>query len=148
MLSSVRLPILLAAATIHGAVRNETTREPIAHAVVEVPGLGRRVAADERGYFVIVGVPAGTWRVRAEALGYRSLEREVEVGSDGAVVIDFALPVAPFQLDRVEVVAVIEPAASAMTAGPPPVRVEGAGNARSAITSSRAVTTAPGARPR
>jgi hypothetical protein len=73
ILATLLLLLLPSAATVHGTVRVEGSQEPIARATVQIPALRRGVLADERGYFVLAGVPAGRWRVQVGALGYRSV---------------------------------------------------------------------------
>jgi hypothetical protein len=49
-------------------------------ATVEIPELRRRAVADERGYFVLAGVPAGQHTLRADAFGSLAAERQ-ELGA-------------------------------------------------------------------
>src|SRR5688572_24993514 len=60
--------------TVQGTVREEGTRAPIAAATVSFPQLRRSVRTGEDGGFVVRGLPAGTWTVRATALGRHSTE--------------------------------------------------------------------------
>jgi hypothetical protein len=112
-------------AAVQGTVRAETTREPIRQAVVEVVQLGRRAITDERGYFVLPGIEPGRWTVRATALGYRPVEKEVVVGEEGGVRVDFELPVQPVEIEGLEALAGPETEVRVRTPGPPAVRVEG-----------------------
>ncbi|HEX7048971.1 MAG TPA: TonB-dependent receptor [Longimicrobiales bacterium] len=119
------LVLLLSTATVQGFVRSASTHEPIAHAVVEIAALERRVAVDERGYFVIPSIPAGRWSIRVSALGYRPTELDVTVPADGAVRVDVALKIAPLQLEEIDVRTDARAPASTDDAGPPPIRVDG-----------------------
>lgn len=123
--SAVILLVLSPVATLHGTVRAEATREPIAYAVVEIVELARRVAADARGYFVLPGVPAGRWRVRASALGYRPLEVEADLTERGSLLLEFELTLEPIRLSEIEVRTEAEGATRVSAPGPPPVRVDG-----------------------
>jgi hypothetical protein len=124
ILATLLLLLLPSAATVHGTVRVEGSQEPIARATVQIPALRRGVLADERGYFVLAGVPAGRWTVRVSALGYRSVEREIEVPASGAVRLDVELAAAPVELAGVEVRARARSEMTAETAaGPPPARI-------------------------
>jgi hypothetical protein len=96
-----RAPV--ANATVHGTVRAEGSLEPISRATVQLPQLGRGVLADERGYFVLTGIPEGRWRVRVSALGFRSVEQEVRVPGGGAHRLDLALTTQPVELSEIEV---------------------------------------------
>lgn len=88
--------------TLHGTVRADSTLEPLAYARVEVPALGRHVSTNERGYYVLSGIPAGTWEVRASALGHTPGRREVRVES-GSVRLDFRLAHTPLAVTGVTV---------------------------------------------
>lgn len=103
LLSAALLLALLPAAGIHGTVRAEKTGAPIPRATVQLPELSRAVTTEENGYFVLAGVPAGRWRVRASALGYRPHEALVLVPENGSVRLDFDLVPEPVALAPVEV---------------------------------------------
>jgi len=119
------LLIGLAGGVVHGTVRADSTMEPIAYALIEVERLGRRVVADERGYYVLADLPPGTWTVRFTAIGYRAREVDVEIGEGQKVRLDIALQWTPVQLAGLKVSAVGQSAASVVTAGPPAARVDG-----------------------
>lgn len=110
---------------VQGTVRADSTLEPIAHAMVEVEALGRRVAADERGYYVLAGLPTGSWTIRVSGIGYRAREVEVEVVDGRTLRLDVALQWAPVQLAGIEVTTEGRGAVPIAAAGPPPVRVDG-----------------------
>ena len=103
------IPLLLLAlaqppATVQGTVRAADSREPITYATVRLPELERSVPADQHGYFVVAGVPAGTWRVRAHAPGYAPHEVTMVVPGEGVVRIDLELEPRPIELPPVEIV--------------------------------------------
>ncbi len=103
ILTAFLLALLPAAATVSGTVRSQGSREPIAGATVEIPELRRRTVADERGYFVLPGVPAGQHTLRAHALGFRRVERPVSVPETGSVRIDLELANQATELAGIEV---------------------------------------------
>ncbi len=103
MISALLLLVLAPSASIEGSVRAEGTREPIRHAAVQVVELNRHVAVDERGAFVVPGVPAGRWRLRASALGFQPFAVTVHVPAEGTVRLDLELSPAPVPLSRLEV---------------------------------------------
>ena len=117
------LSILLPDAAIQGTVRVEGSGDPIPHATVRIPDLRRTASADAHGYFVIPGVPAGSWRVQASALGYRSTEAFVRVSSSGAVRLDFDLVREPVAISPLEVRAQRQSSAVS-EAGPAPARID------------------------
>ncbi|MDP9347858.1 MAG: carboxypeptidase-like regulatory domain-containing protein, partial [Gemmatimonadota bacterium] len=94
---------LFPAANIHGTVRAEGSGAPIARATVQIAELQRTVTADEQGYFVLPGVQAGRWAVRATAIGYRAHEAVVQVSPSGSLRLDFDLAPQPVSLAPVEV---------------------------------------------
>lgn len=91
MIFAALLGAALSAATVSGTVRAEGSREPVAGATVEIQALRRRAVTDERGYFVLPGLPAGTHTLRVSALGFRPTERPVTVPENGAVRVDIEL---------------------------------------------------------
>ncbi|HEX7118140.1 MAG TPA: TonB-dependent receptor [Longimicrobiales bacterium] len=125
MIHIATLAVALAGGVVHGTVRADSTLEPIAHATVELPALGRRIAADERGYYVLADVPEGTWAIRVSALGYRPRELEVDIVDGRTLRLDVALVLSPLQLEGIEVTTERRGAAPVAAAGPPPVRVDG-----------------------
>lgn len=102
-LTAVLLLLLSQTAAIHGTIRADSSLEPIPHATVRLPQLGRTAVADEHGYYVLSNVRSGTWTVRADALGYRSKETVVEVPSDGQVTFNLTLTRRPVRLSPLEV---------------------------------------------
>lgn len=64
-----------------------------------------RLAArtDVTGRFQLRGVAPGTYRLRAEMLGYRAAEQQVTVGAAGAVAAELRLEVSPVSLEAVVV---------------------------------------------
>ncbi|HEX6940838.1 MAG TPA: TonB-dependent receptor [Longimicrobiales bacterium] len=125
MYACLAFALALAGGVVHGTVRAESTREPIARAVVEVPALGRRVLADERGYYVLPDLPVGRWTLRFSALGFAVHEVEVAVADGRTLRLDVALPLRPVRLEGIEVTTTGGSASPIPAAGPPPVRVEG-----------------------
>ena len=125
MITLAMLFVGLAGGVVHGTVRADSTMEPIAYALVEVERLGRRVVADERGYYVLADLPPGAWTVRFTAIGYRTREVDVEIAEGRKVRLDVALQWTPVQLAGLKVTAVGQSAASVAAAGPPAARVDG-----------------------
>jgi hypothetical protein len=91
------------ASTVHGTVRAEGSLEPVSRATVELPQLRRGVLADERGYFVLTGVPEGRWQLRVGSLGFRPAEVEVRVVAGRAVRVDVELSTQPVEMPGIEV---------------------------------------------
>ena len=111
--------------TVHGTVRTEGSLESVPYATVEVAGLGRRVATDVRGYFVLSAVPAGEQVLRALAIGHTAVEVTVQIPAGGSLVQDFLLPLEPVQLAAIEIVAEAGEETLEIP-GPAPVRLDAA----------------------
>jgi hypothetical protein len=62
-----------------GRVGDVADNRPLSGAVVELPELGVRSVSDAGGRFLLAGVPAGRYTVRAERLGYDPLVGTVEI---------------------------------------------------------------------
>lgn len=90
------------AGTLQGTVRAAGSLEPIPGATVLIEELGRGVGTDPHGYFVLSGIPEGSWRVEARALGYESLELTIMSAGVGTLRLDFELELRPVVLPEVE----------------------------------------------
>lgn len=91
------------AGTVQGTVREEGTGAPITSATVSLPQLRRSVRTGEDGGYVVRGVPAGTWTVRATALGRHPTEALALVPEGGVLRLDLVLTPRPVPLQRVDV---------------------------------------------
>ncbi|HEV2146587.1 MAG TPA: carboxypeptidase regulatory-like domain-containing protein [Longimicrobiaceae bacterium] len=98
LLSAVPLPGAAqdAGPTLRGTVRAADSGEPLPFAVVELPGLDRRVIASAAGGFEFTGVPAGRHRLVVEQVGYATVDT-LAWPDHGAVRI--GLRPAPVDLD-------------------------------------------------
>lgn len=89
---------------IRGVVRDSAANLGIAGAIVDLRSatFQRAERSDEVGGFVIPGVPAGTYRMRLLRIGYRSIERDIEVaGTDLRITVNLrpvAQSLAPMQV--------------------------------------------------
>ena len=77
--------------TITGRVTERQLGQPVGQAQVFVLGTNLAGRTSTDGRFTIVGVPAGTHRVRALRIGYRQQVSEVTVGAGETATVDFAL---------------------------------------------------------
>ncbi|MGH7444341.1 MAG: TonB-dependent receptor, partial [Longimicrobiales bacterium] len=106
--------------TITGNVR-DARGEAVAGATVVLVGTpGDGVVTDGAGGFRLSPVAAGTYTLRAEAMGYRAAERQVRV-SERTVSVDLVLEAAPVALASLQVLAATRTGTSAATL---PVKVE------------------------
>jgi hypothetical protein len=111
--------------SVQGTVREEGTGAPIASATVALPQLRRSVRTGEDGGFVLRSVPAGTWTVRATALGRHPTEAIALVPEGGVLRLDLELAARPVPLQRVDVQGQATGAVPlADPAGPGPARLD------------------------
>lgn len=87
---------------IRGKVTNSANGQPIA-AQVGIVGRGLGATTNADGTYQITGVPAGTYTLRARALGYTQIDRSITMANDGNVTVDFAMSVAPASLNEIVV---------------------------------------------
>jgi TonB-dependent starch-binding outer membrane protein SusC len=75
--------------TITGRVTDAASQQPIAGVTVAVAG--RSTLTRDDGRYLLIGVPAGSYELRAEVIGYARYTRQVTVPADEAITVDFAL---------------------------------------------------------
>ena len=121
-LLSITLVPMLAAQTgkIAGVVTDANTREPLVSTNLVVEGTTLGAASNLDGYFVILGIPPGLYRLKASMIGYTSVTvADVRVSIDQTTEIDFQLSEAILQTEEVVVLArrpVVQRDVSASTA--------------------------------
>lgn len=77
---------------IVGHVRDGSTGAPLPNATIILSGTTRGAAFDPDGRFSIIGVPVGTYSIRAEMIGYAAAQfTQVNVNADDTTRVDFAL---------------------------------------------------------
>lgn len=91
---------------ISGVVLDKDTGEPLAGANIMIEGTAFGAAADMNGYFFIINIPPGKYRVQATMMGYQSEVRvDVQVIVDLTTKVDFNLSSTILSGQAVEVVA-------------------------------------------
>ncbi|HEX7117827.1 MAG TPA: TonB-dependent receptor [Longimicrobiales bacterium] len=109
-----------AGVTVTGVVRNGEGA-PVSGATVVARGAVERGAVTDRaGAFRLGPLPAGTYTLRVEALGYRSVELEI-VARGRPESVELVLEAAPVELAPLEVLAAMRTGTSAATL---PVKVD------------------------
>lgn len=108
---------------IAGVIKDKSTGEPLPGASVIIEGTTMGAAADGNGYFFIINIPPGKFRVKAMMMGYKST-----VTTDVQVVIDLTTKV-DFQLEQT----VLEGQVVVVTAERPLIEKD--------VTSSSTITT-------
>lgn len=91
------------AGTVRGKVTTAASMQPLAGAQVSLAGTGHGTLTNSAGDYLIVGVPAGTYTVRVQMIGFTREEVTVTVGTQGAVTADFQLETDAIALDEVVV---------------------------------------------
>jgi len=77
---------------ITGVVKDAATGEPVVGANVVIEGTMMGAAANEKGVYIILAVPPGTYNIVASAVGYaRAVVQGVQVRSDQTVTLDISL---------------------------------------------------------
>ncbi len=77
---------------LQGTVMDAETRKPLYGANVMVKGTVLGDATDNKGHFIITGLPAGTYDLKVTMMGYKGeLKKDIQVGSGRDTSITFSL---------------------------------------------------------
>lgn len=106
----------VASGSITGRVGNRATRNLLAGATVELPGLSRSTRTDDRGGYAFTGVPEGDHVIVASYAGLDPFSATVSVRAGAATARNFELTSAVYRLDAFTVSGQREGAAAALTA--------------------------------
>lgn len=91
---------------ISGRVIDASTGEPLPGASIVIQGTTMGAASDADGYYFIINVPPGEYRLIASMIGYEKVEvTNVNVSSDHTTIIDFSLKPTEVQIEEVIIVA-------------------------------------------
>lgn len=95
---------------ITGKVLDQETGEPLIGCDIIVEGTELGAATDERGEYVVLYVPAGTYTVVASYISYNPFTyTNVVVNADQTTILNFRLSPTVIQLEAMSVVAVKDP---------------------------------------
>ncbi len=89
--------------TVAGSVTDAASQRPVESVQVHLVGTGLGTLSRDNGRFIILNVPAGTYTLRAERIGYTAVEEEITVGAGATVQQDFALAAQALGLDEIVV---------------------------------------------
>ncbi|HMF75853.1 MAG TPA: TonB-dependent receptor [Bryobacteraceae bacterium] len=104
-------------AEVHGSVHDTQSGEALARVTVKLAETGVRVETDASGNFDISGIAPGNYRLLVSSVGYRLLEKRIELKANDLVSFELALsPEASRHKDTVEVHA--DPFDLALGSGP------------------------------
>ena len=90
-------------AMLFGNVKSKSTGEHIPFTNVMVKGTNLGTAADASGHFKLVNLPLGKCTIVAQAIGYKSQEKEVIMERKKAVILFFELDEDVLEFERVVV---------------------------------------------
>ena len=89
--------------TIAGHVIEKGTENSLPYATILIVETGRGTVSNENGDFIFTDIPEGVYTLRAQLLGYGTLEKKVTVSKEFAVDIHFALVEEGIMTDEVVV---------------------------------------------
>ena len=89
--------------TISGHVIEKNSEEDIPYASVLIVDAGTGTVSDEAGQFKLTNLNEGKYTLRVSAVGYKTLEKTITVGSEYMVVVHFPLEEEAFMVDEVVV---------------------------------------------
>ncbi len=89
--------------SIQGQVVNGRTAQPMSGAQVSVQGTGTGTITNNRGRFVLSGVPAGTQQLEVTLIGYGTETREVTVPANAAVTVTVQMFEQAIEMDGIVV---------------------------------------------
>ncbi|MDH5589232.1 MAG: TonB-dependent receptor [Gemmatimonadota bacterium] len=89
--------------TITGMVSEAGTMQPVNSVQVYLLDTSLGTLSAQNGRFLILNVPAGTYQIRAERIGYEMVTQDVTVTSGGTSQVDFTLSTQALALDELVV---------------------------------------------
>lgn len=96
--------------SITGTVVNRDTGQPVSTAQITLEGTGIGAASRENGTFLLLNVPAGTYTLRAQRLGYQELRQSGVVVVDGqTTTVNLAMAETVLALQGVVATGLVDP---------------------------------------
>ncbi len=89
--------------SIVGKIVEKNTKEPIPFATIQLVGQAKGEVVDPEGNYSFKNLKVGTYKLRVQALGYKTVNKEVAVKKDQVVVEDFTLTEDALLIDEVVV---------------------------------------------
>ncbi|MDR3628616.1 MAG: carboxypeptidase-like regulatory domain-containing protein, partial [Ignavibacteriaceae bacterium] len=90
------------AGTITGYIKNDKNGSAIPGADVVLKGTNYGTNADNSGFYKIENVPAGKYKIKVEAIGFKNSSETIEIKKISSVIrIDFTLDEEAIQLSEV-----------------------------------------------
>ncbi|MBC3786508.1 TonB-dependent receptor [Spirosoma utsteinense] len=88
------------AQSLSGIVRDARTNQPLPGVSVRLLSTNRGAVTDQRGYYVLRNLPAGSYTVQLSSVGYRLIDQAVEVAGSSPVERDIQLQPTVIQLNQ------------------------------------------------
>lgn len=88
---------------IQGRIQEKRSHESIPYAAVQLLGHGTGVVSNDDGDFILTDLSLGKYKLKIQALGYRSSEVEVTVSASGPTITTVNLEEESFMVDEIVV---------------------------------------------
>lgn len=92
-------------AHVIGDVIDKKSGEHLAYITIQLVGTTVGVMTDGTGHYFLKNVPAGNYTIQASAVGYRTVEKQLEVKDDRVAEVNFILTEDAIMMDNVVVTA-------------------------------------------
>jgi TonB-linked SusC/RagA family outer membrane protein len=90
--------------TVQGLVSDATTGQPLSGVQVTLVGTGLGIVTNDQGRYMLMNVPSGEHVIRAEIIGYRTVDQPVFIRSGATATASFGLTQVAVALQRLNVV--------------------------------------------
>jgi outer membrane receptor for ferrienterochelin and colicin len=88
---------------IMGITTDGRTAAPLTQVQIYLVGTSLGTLSGNNGRYILLNVPAGTYQLRAERIGYAPLSRELSIRADEVTTLDLALELQALGLDEIVV---------------------------------------------
>ena len=95
---------LLAQTSITGSITDEESGKPLIGANVLIKGSTMGAATDVKGSYTIPNVPAGSYILTANYIGYETVEKDIVVESEKVNRFDFKLLTSAIQMETLSLI--------------------------------------------
>lgn len=90
-------------ANLFGHVVNKTTNEHIPYITVSIKGTTLGTYTDKTGHYFLKNLPEGKYIVMVKGLGYKTIEKEIELKSDVSLELNFEIEIDAIMMEGVVV---------------------------------------------
>ncbi len=91
--------------TIKGEITDTKSGEPLIGANIMLSGTMLGSATDVNGFYLISGVPIGSFTIMAMFIGYETIEKDIQVAADQEYIVNLALKASAIELQETKVTA-------------------------------------------